>query len=583
MKMSNQLLLHTALTLLCLSALCINANPLKPLKEVATEFIILHNNDMHSRFEQTSASSGKCTAELAAANKCYGGFARVAHEVRKYREEAKNGGTHVVYLNAGDTSAGTAWYFKFKDDIATAFLNKLLPDAASLGNHEFDSGLPGLLPFLDKVEFPIVAANLDVSSTPKWRHSKHLSNSTVMEINGTKVGVIGYITPETLELTMTKESLFTDEIEAINRESANLKAAGINIIIALGHSGYQKDQEIAAKCPDVDLVIGGHTNTFLYNSEQPDSETIDGPYPTLVNQTSGKQVPVVQAYAYTKYLGKLHVQFDKDGNLLKFDGTPILLNSEIPRDEDLLQLLELYRPEVTKLENDVVGHTKVHIEGRPEICWTQECNLGNLVTDAIVHSRVLEDLGGTYWTDAAIAFVQGGGMRNSFEPRSDGSISAQDVAGILNHNNDLFVTKISGKTLLAALEHSATMFEKESSAGFLQMSGVHVTYDYNQSPGHRVVSADVRCAACTLPIFEPLDETKYYNVIVSHFLLQGGDGHKFLEENGNEPQRLKNKEVDAFVEYLRSHDFIYPGIEGRISIIHKSEHDNDVGEEESAM
>lgn len=93
-----------------------------------------------------------------------------------------------------------------------------------------------------------------------------------------------------------------------SREAANLKAAGINIIIALGHSGYEEDQKIAAQCSDVDLVIGGNTNTFLYNGEQPDRESIDGPYPTLVNQISGKQVPVVQAYAHTKYLGKLNVK-----------------------------------------------------------------------------------------------------------------------------------------------------------------------------------------------------------------------------------------------------------------------------------
>lgn len=91
-------------------------------------------------------------------------------------------------------------------------------------------------------------------------------------------------------------------------EAKKLKAQGIKIIIALGHSGYAKDQEIAEKCPDVDIVIGGHTNTFLYSGPQPDVDHIDGPYPTIVKQKSGKEVPVVQAYAYTKYLGKLHVQ-----------------------------------------------------------------------------------------------------------------------------------------------------------------------------------------------------------------------------------------------------------------------------------
>ena len=97
-------------------------------------------------------------------------------------------------------------------------------------------------------------------------------------------------------------------------EAKKLKDRGIKIIIALGHSGYQKDQEIARDCPEVDIVIGGHSHTFL-DSSQPvadkddtNPEAVRGPYPTTVVQPSGKKVPVVQAYAYTKYLGKLHVQ-----------------------------------------------------------------------------------------------------------------------------------------------------------------------------------------------------------------------------------------------------------------------------------
>lgn len=99
-------------------------------------------------------------------------------------------------------------------------------------------------------------------------------------------------------------------------EAEVLKAQGINIIIALGHSGYQKDQEIAKNCPEVDIVIGGHSHTFL-DSSQPiadkddtNPEAVRGPYPTVVEQPSGKRVPVVQAYAYTKYLGKLHAQVE---------------------------------------------------------------------------------------------------------------------------------------------------------------------------------------------------------------------------------------------------------------------------------
>lgn len=86
-----------------------------------------------------------------------------------------------------------------------------------------------------------------------------------------------------------------------------MKKRGVNIIIALGHSGYEVDKEIAENCPLVDVVIGGHSNTFLYNGLQPDVDSIDGPYPTVIKQDSGKEVPVVQAYAYTKYLGELEL------------------------------------------------------------------------------------------------------------------------------------------------------------------------------------------------------------------------------------------------------------------------------------
>lgn len=91
-----------------------------------------------------------------------------------------------------------------------------------------------------------------------------------------------------------------------SEEAAILKKNGVNIIIALGHSGYIVDQQIARECPEVDVVVGGHSNTFLFSGPQPDAEKIDGPYPTvIVQKESGKKVPVVQAFAYTKYLGEL--------------------------------------------------------------------------------------------------------------------------------------------------------------------------------------------------------------------------------------------------------------------------------------
>ena len=104
-------------------------------------------------------------------------------------------------------------------------------------------------------------------------------------------------------------------------------------MIALGHSGYAMDKQIAKEVADIDVVVGGHTNTFLSSDHEPPSkEAISGPYPTLITQPGMKRkiVPVVQAYAYTKYLGQVKLTFDDNGDLIKHEGNPILLSQSYP-------------------------------------------------------------------------------------------------------------------------------------------------------------------------------------------------------------------------------------------------------------
>lgn len=162
------------------------------------------------------------------------------------------------------------------------------------------------------------------------------------------------------------------------------------------------------------------------------------------------------------------------------------------------------------------------------------------------------------------------GIRSSIEKRSDGQIFESDIIDVLNHHNKLFVTKISGNTILAALERSAAIRHEDSNGGFLQMSGVHVTYDYNQPKGQYVVSAEVRCAVCDVPDYEPLVKEQIYSVIVPEFLLEGGDGHKFVESNNSENVTMQLKDREALIAYIKARDFVYPGIEERITIIEKS-------------
>ncbi|XP_060657702.1 protein 5NUC-like [Drosophila nasuta] len=532
------------------------------------EFIILHNNDMHARFEQTSRNGGVCSRYDTSKDKCFGGIARVAHEVRRHREEAKNGGTPVLYLNAGDTYSGTAWFTLFRENITSAFLNKLQPDAMSLGNHEFDETIQSVVPFLNALSFPVLVSNMDMTNEPELLATNKLSNSTVLNVNGVKVGIIGYLTNQTKDDAHINVE-FKDEVESINTEATKLKDKGINIIIALGHSGYQKDLEIARDCPEVDIVIGGHSHTFL-DSSQPvadiadtNPEAVRGPYPTTVTQSSGKKVPVVQAYAYTKYLGKLKVQFDGDGNLVSFDGSPILLNASIAQEQDVLDLLDAYRPAIAAIGERIIGFTKVDLEGG-KVCRQRECNLGNLITDSMVYARVLENKGGDYWTDAAVALMGGGGIRGPIDKNAEGSITLRDIMDVLPFTNRLVLTRISGQTLRNALERAATLWSTDASGGFLQLSGIHVEYDFERGSGQRVVSASVLCAQCRIPSYSALNETDFYNIITTDFVLSGGDGFELLEKENPHTEVLHKGDIEALQQYLQRAPIVFPHLEERI-------------------
>ena len=155
----------------------------------------------------------------------------------------------------------------------------------------------------------------------------------------------------------------------------------MKILIALGHAGFDIDKQIAEKVPDIDVVVGGHSNTFLYTGDPPSNEEPEGTYPFIVTQPSQKKVPVVQAYAYTKYLGDLQLSFDDNGDLISYGGNPILLVQSMPEDQNILNQLKPYKKEVETLLKEIVGSTKIDLE-----TYTNgESPLGNFISDSMVN------------------------------------------------------------------------------------------------------------------------------------------------------------------------------------------------------
>ena len=211
-----------------------------------------------------------------------------------------------------------------------------------------------------------------------------LKNYHILEAKGRKIAVIGYLTPEATSMSETGNVTIEGEIECIRKEIESLKRQGINIFIALGHSGFDVDKKIAAEVEDLDLVIGGHTDTFLYTGNAPDIEKPEGPYPVVVVQPkTNRKVYVVQAYGYTKYLGNLFLTFDAQGEIKNITGNPILVDNSVEQAKDVLQELNKY------LEKDkdlfaAVGETLVLLQGNEYVCELFECNFGNLATDAMI-------------------------------------------------------------------------------------------------------------------------------------------------------------------------------------------------------
>ena len=208
-------------------------------------------------------------------------------------------------MDGGDQFQGTLFYAYYKGKLAAEMMNKLGYDGMTVGNHEFDDGPEVLASFMSAIDFPILMSNADVSAEPLL--ADKLAKSTVIERGGEQIGLIGLTPQDTHELASPGDNItFTDPVASVQGEVDLMAARGVNKIIVLSHSGYSVDQRVAAETTGVDVIVGGHTNTLLSNT----NERAEGPYPTMVNNTA-----IVQAYAYGKYLGELNVTFDDEGNI----------------------------------------------------------------------------------------------------------------------------------------------------------------------------------------------------------------------------------------------------------------------------
>ncbi|MEM9972206.1 MAG: metallophosphoesterase, partial [Pseudomonadota bacterium] len=216
---------------------------------------ILHTNDFHDRFEPISRFNSGCDEEDNLAGECFGGAARMVTAI----EAAKARNDNWLLLDAGDQFQGTLFFQFYAGDVQAEMMTKLGYDAMAVGNHEFNNGPEGLAAFVEKVDFPVLMSNADLSGSNVL--DGLIEKSVVIEKNGEQIGIIGVTPVNNDELSSPGPSIvFTDPSPAIQAEVDALSEQGVNKIIVLSHSGYAVDLVIAQNTTGVDLIVGGHSN-----------------------------------------------------------------------------------------------------------------------------------------------------------------------------------------------------------------------------------------------------------------------------------------------------------------------------------
>ncbi|MEM6277281.1 MAG: bifunctional metallophosphatase/5'-nucleotidase [Pseudomonadota bacterium] len=498
---------------------------------------IVHINDLHSRIQPINRFDSTCNAEDDAAGECFGGVARVKTMIDGIRAELD--GQNVIVVDAGDQFQGSPFFTTYAGEAAAEFMNVIGFDAMAAGNHEFNNGPAGLASFIDLVEFPVISGNLDLSASNELNGK--LENAVILEVGGERIGLVSALTTDTQEISSPGPSVvFMDEIESLQQDVAEMEAAGVDKIIALTHVGLVKDLEIAQSVAGLDAVVGGHSHTLLSNTDE-DAEA----YP-LVNASG---VPVVQAYAYSKYVGVLTLTFDDDGNVTASSGETRLLDASVTPDAAVAaRVAELGAP-IEAMQQEVIGFSETAVEGDRSFCRAEECEMGNLVSTAILER--VKDQG------IQIVFQNGGGLRASLDA---GDVTMGEVLTVLPFQNTLATFQLTGAGVVTALENGVSRLE-DGSGRFPQVAGLKYTFDGAAEVGSRISDVMVEMDGA----FVPIEADKVYGIASNNFMRGGGDGYSVFADDGMNAYDFGPDLADVVAEYIAENGTGAAALDGRIT------------------
>ncbi|MDY5432596.1 metallophosphatase [Bacteroides pyogenes] len=214
------------------------------------QLIILQTSDVHSRIEPINQKGDKNYKE--------GGFVRRATFLNRFRKENE----HVLLFDCGDFSQGTPYYNIYKGEVEVKLMNEMGYDACTIGNHEFDFGLENMARLFKMAAFPIVCSNYDLENTPLKGLVKPY---IILERFGLRIGVFGLgAKPDGLiQADKCEGVVYKDPVQVSNETAALLKSEGCDVVVCLSHLGIQTDERLIADTRNIDVVLGGHSHTFM--------------------------------------------------------------------------------------------------------------------------------------------------------------------------------------------------------------------------------------------------------------------------------------------------------------------------------
>lgn len=293
--LSSALLGLGGLASLCSAAPRVSLSSFNTVDSKTKKLTILHTNDVHSYIDPFPPTHPK--------NPNMGGVARRAALIETIRKENPN----VLLLDAGDIFQGTPYFNYYGGELEFKLMSMMKYDLATIGNHDFDNSIEGLYNQLPNASFEFVNANYDFKNTIMDGHVKPYK---IVYKDGIKVGVfgIGIELEGLVDKKNYKETVYHDPV-SVSQDMARIlkQEEKCDLVICLSHIGYQyknepdkiSDVRLATLTKDIDLIIGGHTHTFLDK-------------PTIIKNADGKDVLVNQVGCYGVNLGRIDFYFDSD-------------------------------------------------------------------------------------------------------------------------------------------------------------------------------------------------------------------------------------------------------------------------------